>query len=96
MEERCNTRKLARYRINATCINDDMQVCVNILTPLRVHNSKLYSDLATIRGTRPFHRKRIYPKFEVAGSTTHLDLQQLAAVDTVVSRVCYSQMAPMV
>ncbi|CAL1676136.1 unnamed protein product [Lasius platythorax] len=54
-----------------------MQVCVNILTPLRVHNSKLYSDLATIRETRPFHRKRIYPKFEVAGSTTHLDLQQL-------------------
>jgi len=72
------TRELARYRINATCINDDMQVCVNILTPLRVHSFKLYSDLGAIRKTSlSFANEYIRDIFKMAGSTKHLDLQQL-------------------
>jgi len=68
-----------------------MQVCVNILTPLRVHDFKLYSDLGAIRKTSlSFTNEYIYiyiyiymcvytcaDIFKMAGSTKHLDLQQL-------------------
>lgn len=75
-----------------------MQVCVNILTLLRVHNFKLYSDLVRDKGNASLSLANEYvyviPDIRNGGFNDVSGSSTTRAVDTVVSRVCYSQMTP--